>query len=199
MLQRPGSRLILASGSASRRALLTAAGLEFEVRPAGVDEAAVKRAADRDAIKTALRLADLKAQAIATVAPDAFIIGADQILVCEGVWYDKPANREDAAEQLRALRGRTHVLATAVVCYEHGTQVWCHTDAPHLTMREFSDEFLRTYLDAEGDIVSTTVGGYRIEGIGVHLFSSVEGDHATVLGLPLLPLLAFLREAGHLL
>ena len=198
MLQNPGHRLILASGSASRRAMLSAAGLKFEVRTSGVDETAVKRAVGGDAIDTALRLADLKAQAVASTEPDALVIGADQILVCEGIHYDKPASTKAAAGQLRALRGRTHILVTAVVCYERTSRVWHHTESPRLAMREFSEEFLRAYLDAEGDDVSTTVGAYRVEGLGAHLFTSIEGDYASVLGLPLLPLLGFLRDRHYL-
>jgi septum formation protein len=193
MLQRPGSRLILASGSASRHSLLSAAGLEFEVRVSGVDEAAVKQEAISDATVAALRLADLKAHAVATAEPDALVIGADQILVCEGVWYDKPADMDAAAAQLRALRGRTHALITAVACHQRGARVWHHMESPRLTMREFTEEFLQAYLDAEGDSLTTTVGAYRIEGLGANLFVSIEGDYASVLGLPLLPLLAFLR------
>ncbi len=197
-LQSSEIRLILASASASRRGLLQAAGLTFEVRPSGIDEAQVKQSADQDAIATALRLADLKAQAVARKEPDALVIGADQILVCDGVWFDKPADAEAAANQLRMLRGRTHELATAVVCYAKGTRVWQYTDVPRLTMRHFSEEFLRAYLDAEGEAVTSSVGAYRLEGLGSHLFTSVAGDHATVLGLPLLPLLAFLRGTGCL-
>jgi septum formation protein len=194
MLQRPGSRLILASGSASRRALLSAAGLAFEVQTSGVDEDAVKRAASRDVEETALQLADLKAQAVATAQPGALVIGADQILLCGDVCYDKPADRVAAADQLRILRGRTHVLVTAAVCHLGGQRLWHHVELPRLTMRDFSEEFLQTYLDAEGDSVSTTVGAYRVEGLGAHLFTCIEGDYASVLGLPLLPLLAFLRD-----
>jgi septum formation protein len=197
-LQSSGIQLILASASASRRGLLQAAGLTFEVRPSGIDEAEVKQSADQDAIATALLLADLKAQAVARKEPDALVIGADQILVCDGVWFDKPANAEAAANQLRMLRGRTHELATAVVCYAKGTRVWHCTDTPRLTMRHFSEEFLRNYLAAEGEAVTTSVGAYRLEGLGAHLFTSIDGNHSAVLGLPLLPLLEFLRKTGCL-
>jgi septum formation protein len=201
MLQRPEPRLILASASASRRSLLEAAGLRFEVQPAHVDEAAVKLAARADGVEAsevALALADLKAGAVAARNPDALVIGADQILVSDGVWFDKPEDQETARAQLTVLRGKTHTLATAVVCHCGSARVWEYSTAPHLTMRRFSDAFLAAYLAAEGDAVTTTVGAYRLEGHGVHLFEQVAGDHAAILGLPLLPLLGFLRQHGVL-
>lgn len=197
MLQRPEPRLVLASASASRRALLAGAGLVFTVRPAHLDEAAVKQAAQTaglTAADAALRLAELKAQAIARAEPDALVVAADQILVSAGSWFDKPPTIEAAAEQLRALRGQRHELATAVVCHLGGAAVWRHCEAPRLTMRNFSDAFLREYLAAEGELLTTTVGAYRVEGPGIHLFETIEGDHSSVLGLPLLPLLGFLRQ-----
>jgi septum formation protein len=202
MLQRPAPRLVLASASASRRSLLTAAGLDFAVRPADIDEAAVKsmaRADGLDARQAALRLAELKAQRIAMDDPAALVIGADQILVCDAVWFDKPASTAAAREQLRALRGRGHVLATAVVCQQGEQCVWRHIAEPRLVMRNFSDEFLEEYLAQEGEDVTSTVGSYRLEGRGVHLFERIEGEHAAVLGLPLLSLLIFLRARGVVL
>jgi septum formation protein len=201
MLQRPNPPLILASASASRRALLTASGLKFEIWPADIDEAAVKqnaRAQGASAEQTALRLAHLKAAAVSGKAPDATVIGADQILIRDGAWFDKPPNAAAAVAQLRALRGRTHSLATAVVCHRGAALQWETVVSPRLTMRNFSDAFLDDYLALEGDAVMTTVGAYRLEGRGVHLFSAVEGDQSAVLGLPLLPLLSFLRDDGIL-
>jgi septum formation protein len=202
MLQRPAPRLILASASASRRALLAAAGLAFEVRPADVDEAQVKRTAragGATAAEAALLLATLKAQRVAEVEPNALVIGADQILVCEGIWFDKPPDIAAACEQLCALRGRSHTLATAVVCQQAEQRSWHHVAEPKLTMRAVSDKFLDEYLALEGNGVTSTVGAYRLEGRGVHLFSAVAGEHSAVIGLPMLALLGFLRRAGVLI
>ncbi len=200
MIQVPSPALILASQSSARAALLTAAGLRFEVRAARVDEAAIKqacRAEGADAADAALTLAGLKAERIRD--PDALVIGADQLLVCDDAWFDKPADLGAARAQLRTLRGRTHCLVTAVVCLRRGQEVWRHVAEPRLRMRRFSDAFLEDYLAVEGDAVLACVGAYRLEGMGVHLFDSVQGEHAAVLGLPLLPLLGFLRQHGVIL
>ena len=202
LLQRDSPALILASGSASRRALLSAAGLRFDVRPASIDEAAIKasaRSAGADAPTAASRLADAKAAHISSSEPDALVIGADQILVCGESWFDKPADMPAARDQLRALRGKPHVLETAVVAWRGGAQRWRHLARPRLTMRSFSDRFLDAYLAAEGDSVLGSVGAYRLEGLGAHLFQHVAGDHAAILGMPLLPLLEHLRASGLLL
>lgn len=197
MIQAPAPPLILASQSTARAALLTAAGLRFEVRPARVDEAAVKQACRAEgaaAADTTLTLAGLKARRIRD--PEALIIGADQILVCGETWFDKPADLDGARTQLQALRGQTHCLVTAVVCLRGGREVWRHVTEPRLRMRGFSDAFLEEYLTAEGDAVLACVGAYRLEGLGVHLFDDVQGEHSAILGLPLLPLLGFLRQHG---
>lgn len=194
--------LILASASTARRAVLAAAGLRFAVRPAAMDEAAIKRAARSqglDATAAALRLADAKAGAVAAQEQRAVVIGADQILVCDGAWYDKPEDMAAARRTLLALRGRTHELATAVVCRTGEQTLWQHVALPRLTMRAFSEQFLDAYLAAEGPQVLGSVGAYRLEGAGVQLFAQVEGDHASILGLPLLPLLEFLRSSGVVL
>lgn len=201
-MQAASPPLILASGSTARRALLTGAGLRFTVRPAEVDEPALKsaaRAEELDATAAALRLAHAKAAWVAQQETQALVIGADQILECKGTWYDKPPDLAAARRQLLALRGRPHALATAVVCRRGGDDlVWQHTALPRLTMRPFSEHFLDAYLAAEGEKILGSVGAYRLEGPGAQLFSAVEGDHAAILGLPLLPLLTFLREAGML-
>jgi septum formation protein len=188
--------LILASASSARRALLEATGLRFEIIPAYIDEASVKEGAhilEASAEDTALRLARLKAQAV-TGRQSAVTIGADQILVCDNTWFDKPATMEAASHHLRTLRGRTHRLATATVAYRGGVEVWKHVTSPRLTMRRFSDSFITLYLAAEGSSILSSVGAYRLEGLGTHLFDSIEGDHSAILGLPIIPLLRFLRS-----
>jgi septum formation protein len=201
-LQADAPRLILASASPARRGLLEAAGLRVEARPAVVDEAAIKEAARAEGIPApdaALLLADAKARRIALKDPQAVVIGADQLLVCEGRWFDKPANTDAAHDHLRALRGRTHELVTAVVCWRHGGRIWHHVATSRLTMRDFSDGFLDTYLAVEGETVTASVGAYRLEATGTHLFTRITGDHTAILGLPMLPLLAFLRDHGAVL
>jgi septum formation protein len=199
MLQQPAPRLILASASASRRCVLRNAGLRFAVRAAQIDEAEPRQATRMrggSAEEAALLLAELKAGQVSLLEPDALVIGADQILVCGDEWFDKPVDAVAAADQLRTLRGRTHTLATAVVCRQGDHPLWQHVARPCLTMRDFSDTFLAAYLAAEGGEVTTTVGAYRLEGRGVLLFERIEGEHSAILGLPLLALLAFLRRHG---
>lgn len=198
-LQAEAPRLVLASASASRRALLEAAGLRVEVRPAHVDEAALKqgaRAEGLDSANAALLLADAKARRVAAQEPDALVIGCDQLLVCDGQWFDKPADLNEARAHLRALRGRTHTLVTAALCRRGEQRLWHAVARPRLTMRPFSDAFLETYLSLEAEHVTASVGAYRLEGAGAHLFATVEGEHAAILGLPLLALLGFLRGHG---
>ena len=196
-LQSPTPRLVLASGSATRRALLQAAGLSFDVAVPNIDEGAVKTAAKGDggtAEHAATALANMKA---ATVADqDALVIGADQILVCGGTWLDKPATLAAAREQLSFLRGRAHTLVTAIVCRRAGQRVWRHVATPKLTMRPFSAAFLDAYLAAEGDALLSCVGAYRLEGRGAHLFDALDGEYTAILGLPMLALLGFLRQSG---
>lgn len=200
-LQHAEPRLILASASATRRALLTAAGLVFETVVARVDEDSVKQAARAEgatADEAALTLASLKAERVARAHPDAVVIGADQILVCEGEWFDKPRDMAEAAAHLQRLRGRSHTLVTAVICQRGQTPLWQHVATPRLTMWDFSDEFLAAYLAAEGDGLLSSVGAYRLEGLGAHLFARIEGEHAAILGLSLLALFGFLRQHGVL-
>lgn len=197
MIQADDPQLILASQSLARRAVLDAAGLRYVARPAAVDEAAIKEAAQAEVIPAAdaaLMLADAKAERIARRDPEALVIGCDQLLVCEGAWFDKPADVAAARQQLLRLKGRRHELVTAVVCHRHGGRIWQHVATPQLAMRDFSDAFLDAYLAAEGDRLTQSVGAYRLEGPGIQLFSRVEGEHAAILGLPLLALLDFLRQ-----
>jgi septum formation protein len=194
-------RVILASQSRFRAAMLEGAGVRAEAMAAHVDEGAVKaaaRAEGRSAAEAALLLAGLKAERIAWRHPEALVIGGDQILVCEGAWFDKPADMNAAREQLRRLRGRTHRLETAILCQRGQQRVWHHVAAPELRMRDFSDAFLEQYLALEGEVLTTTVGAYRVEGPGVQLFDRITGEHAAIVGLPLLPLLGFLRQHGVL-
>ncbi len=193
------AELVLASESRSRRELLQHAGLHFRTEPARIDETEVKaslRAEQADAAAAAETLAELKAIKVSRRAPGALVIGADQILECEGRWFDKPPDRIAAAAHLRALGGKTHALVSAVCVVRDGARIWHHREAAHLTMRPLDTAFIESYLDATGPEVLETVGAYRLESLGAQLFTKVSGDYFTILGLPLLPLLGFLREHG---
>ncbi len=198
-LQAAWPPLILASASQTRLCLLRDAGLSVAVRPASVDEAAIKRLA-RDAgegpDRTAQLLADRKAASAGD--PGAIVIGADQLLVCERSWFDKPRSLAEARTQLLALRGRPHVLHTALALSRDGRVIGRHVSRPRLVMRSFSEAALDAYLALEGEAVLSSVGGYRLEGPGIHLFEAVEGEHAAILGLPMLALLDMLRRHGVL-
>jgi septum formation protein len=190
--------LILASRSEVRSKILAAAGLRFETWPAGIDERAVEAEANvADAEGAARFLARAKANAVAKDQPGRLVLGADQTLARGSRRFSKPANRAEAAEQLRALRGRTHELHSALALVRVGEVLFAHVDTARLTMRDFSDAFLEDYLDMAGDHALASVGGYQLESIGIHLFERVDGDYFTILGLPLLPLLAFLRANGY--
>lgn len=193
--------IILASGSATRRAMLEQAGVTFMVDTAPVDEQAVKdamRIETDNPARVAEVLAELKATRVAARHPGTIVIGADQMLECERVWFDKPADRAAARAQLQALRDKTHRLVSAVVAVRDGQKLWHHTEQAQLSMRRFSDAFLDHYLDRAGAAVLSSVGAYQLEGLGAQLFRMVDGDHFTILGLPLLALLDFLRENGEL-
>jgi septum formation protein len=203
-LQKAEPVLVLASSSATRQMLLQRAGLAFEALPAAVDEAALKEACQAEKIPAedaAIILAEAKAERIARRVPDALVIGGDQLLVCkmeDGTerWFDKPADMAAARTQLLALRGKTHRLVTATVAWRNGARIWQDVTTPRLTMRDFSETFLDAYLAAEGEALLGSVGAYRLEALGVQLFSRVEGEHSAILGLPLIPLLGFLRGHG---
>lgn len=198
-LQSDNHPLLLASASASRAALLKQAGLAFAQRPAEIDERAVRDALDRsgEAVlpeDVAEILARAKAEEVSARAPEEIVIGADQVLALEGRIFEKPGDFDTARDQLLSLRGKTHMLHSAVVIARGGQTIWAHVDAASLTMRDFSAEFLGGYLAAAGSGILSSVGAYHLEGPGVQLFSHIEGDYFTILGLPLLPLLDQLRE-----
>lgn len=189
--------LVLASRSDIRGKILAAAGLRFEIRPSQVDERAVEAAAaPPDAASAARLLARAKAEAAAASMPGRPVLGADQTLARGAARFTKPRDRDDAVQQLRALRGRTHELHSALALVRDGEVLFQCVDTARLTMRDVSDRFIDDYLDMMGDTALASVGGYQLEGIGVHLFERVEGDYFTILGLPLLQLLAFLRREG---
>ena len=198
--EKRGMRAVyLASRSRTRAELLTKAGIPFIAEVAGVDEPAVKAALRAEGASTqaaADRLAALKAEKISARHPDALVIGSDQILECGGVWFDKPVDTENARAQLQTLRGRDHRLVSVTCVFLDNTRAWSHLSIAELAMRDFSDSFLEDYLDAMGSRVLDVVGGYEIEGLGAQLFSKISGDFFSILGLPLLPLLEFLREQG---
>ena len=191
--------VVLASASRARLELLLCAGVTTRAEPARVDEQEVRaslraeKAGVEDAAET---LAELKAWKVSRQASGAFVIGADQILDCDGAWFDKPPDRVRAAADLRALSGKRHSLATAVCVVRDGVRLWHHRESARLTMRPLDDAFIEAYLDAAGADALASVGAYQLEGLGAQLFSRVEGDYFTILGLPLLPLLEFLRNHG---
>jgi septum formation protein len=194
--------VVLASASETRRRLLEAAGIAAIVDPSGVDEYAIKgraREADGGPDALALALAGAKASAVSQRRAGALVIGADQLLVCGTRVFDKAASIEQAEETLKFLRGRTHRLISAVILSCDGLTIWRHTENAWLTMRPFSDTFLARYLEEAGDEVLQSVGAYRIESRGIQLFSQIAGNHFTILGLPLLPLMKVLREQGALM
>ncbi|NLH79724.1 MAG: septum formation protein Maf [Phyllobacteriaceae bacterium] len=193
--------LVLASRSASRITLLGEAGLAFAAEASGVDERAVEApllAAGADPGAIALRLACAKALDVASRRPDALVLGCDQTLGLDGERFVKPADRTAARAQLSRLRGRTHELHSAMALAEGDRIVWHDVAVARMTMRPFSDAFLDDYCDRAGDAVLSSVGCYQLEGLGVTLFEAIEGDYFTILGLPLLPLLAELRRIGQI-
>lgn len=202
--ERPGAgaELILASASTGRAAVLRGAGLHFRQQSAEIDERALEAEAASgghvDAGTLALMLAAAKARDVSARQPEALVIGADQVMECGGHIYHKPASVEAARQQLMQLRSKTHSLNAGLCVAQGGAVLWQHLDRAHLTMRDFTDAFLDAYCCSESETLLRTVGVYRIEGAGIQLFSSIEGDHFTIMGLPLLPLLGYLREIGWL-
>jgi septum formation protein len=192
-------RLILASGSQSRRALLKNAGLDFDAIPADLDERAAEQPlldAGAEPWDIALALALVKATMVSEANRDSLVIGADQVLELEGQRLTKPADMEAARRQLLRLSGKTHTLHSAVVCAENGEMAWQYVEAAHMTMRKLTPEFIGRYLAAVGPTALSSVGAYQVEGRGIQLFEKIDGDFFTILGLPLLTLLTFLRFEG---
>ncbi|MCC7428202.1 MAG: Maf-like protein [Alphaproteobacteria bacterium] len=197
----PGHRLVLASASASRRAVLERAGLACAVVRPAVDEEALKESLRAEKIppgEAAIALAEMKALRISERDPAALVIGGDQLLVCEGAWFDKPGDRAGAERSLRALNGRAHELFTALVMLRGGERIWQHLSVSRLAMRALSPAAIASYLDQAGEAIYACVGAYQVEGLGPRLFDAIEGDAFSIQGLPLMPLLGFLRQHGAL-
>jgi len=195
------NRLVLASSSKARQQMLQNAGVDCEAVASMIDEDGYKQAMKAEgasAMEAAETLAEMKALRMYRQRPDAIVIAADQMLECNGVWFDKPTDRDQTRAQLRALRNKRHQLVSAAVVYKEGSRIWGKIDTAHLTMRNFSDEWLEWYLDAAGEDIFQCVGGYQLEGLGAQLFTEIRGDYFTVLGMPLLPLIGFLRDHGIL-
>lgn len=192
--------IILASGSESRRSLLAGAGVQAKsIRP-NVDEEMARAAFRQEGLKIrdqAMRLAELKAQKV-SMRESGLVIGGDQMLNLEETAFDKPKDIADAKNHIVQMSGKTHVLETALVVYENGQSVWRHLARPKLTMRQLSPEFIDSYIAETGEDVLSTVGAYKMESLGAQLFAKIEGDYFSILGLPLFPLLDYLRERGVL-
>jgi septum formation protein len=192
-------QLILASQSRARHMLLGNAGISFEAVPADIDERAIQRNSGLSAPgEIAGLLAREKASFISSKNPGRYVVGADQTLALGDCLFSKPVGRAQAADQLRLLAGQSHELHSAVTVARDGEMLFSDVSIARMTMRQLSGEEIQTYLDAAGVAVTTSVGAYQLEGLGVHLFERIEGDHFTILGLPLMPLLAYLRGQGLL-
>ena len=192
--------ITLASGSASRRALLAGAGIDAASIKPKVDEDAAKAAMRGEGMSVrdqAMQLAELKAIKVSARTPG-LVIGGDQMLSLENEAFDKPADLDAARDHLRRLSGKTHTLETAIVVCENGTPVWRHMARPKLTVRPLSDTFIDSYVEQAGEALLSTVGAYQLEGLGAQLFTKIEGDYFSILGLPLLPLLDYFRTRGAL-
>lgn len=197
----PTPQIILASSSETRQRLLAAAGLSFTHAAAWIDEEAIRASLEAEGanpLDVADLLAEMKARKLAEKHFDALVVGCDQILDFKGKSWGKPASQQEAITQLSQLRGQTHQLLSAVVVYHQGEPVWRHVGKARLTMHSFSDQWLEGYVTRNWDSIRHSAGCYLLEQEGVRLFSSVEGDYFTILGLPLLPLLGYLRTRGFI-
>lgn len=197
----PDHPIILASASAIRLQLLVNAGLAATARPARIDEEAARQAMALDDARPrdiADALAELKARKVAISQAPALVLGCDQVLALENRLLSKPASQDEARRQLQDLRGRTHHLHSAIVLYQHAQPIWRHIGTAKLTMHNVSDSYLDAYLQRNWPAVGQSVGSYMLEGEGVRLFSEIEGDYFTILGLPLLPLLSYLSLRGFI-
>lgn len=195
----PAPAVVLASASSTRAEMLRRAGVVYSIDPAHVDEDEIKRgmrASGATSAELAETLAELKGRKISARHGGALVIGADQVLNCQSRWFDKPDDRAQARAQLLELRGKMHELISCVCVMRDGQRLWHHIGRARLTMRPFTEEFLDDYLERAGDAVLHSVGAYQLEGLGAQLFSRIDGDYFTILGLPLLPLLDFLRNHG---
>jgi septum formation protein len=193
--------IVLASASLARASLLQAAGVPIEVVPARVDESELKlalRGQNAEPAEAAVGLAELKALQVSRGHPGRLVLGADQMLDCDGAWFDKPQSAAAARDQLLGLRGRRHRLTSAAVLARDGARIWHHTASAQLTMRGFTEAFLDGYLAQAGEAVLGSVGAYQLEGLGAQMFERIEGDYFVILGLPLLPVLDILREQNVL-
>jgi septum formation protein len=190
--------IILASTSETRKSVLRSVGIPFEAISPDVDERQIESAVQEQMIppsEIALMLAKAKASEVSKRFSGRWIIAADQTLACDGHQYHKPTSRDEAAEQISSLSGKTHYLHSAVTCIANSRIEFEHIETASLSMRNLSSSFISRYLDVCGETVTRSVGGYQIEGFGAHLFEKIEGDHTTILGLPIFPLLRFLRQA----
>jgi len=203
MLKENAPSVTLASASSARASMLRAAGINAAIQPADVDEGEIKasfKAAGGAPGDAAIALAELKAMRVVAMLPeDHIVLGADQILTSGQEWFDKPSDLGAARQQLERLSGDSHQLHTAVVAFRGRQRVWHHLDLTTLTMRSLSPAFLERYLEMVGEDATATVGGYHMERLGPHLFRQIKGDHFSILGMPLLPVLSFLREQGVVL
>lgn len=194
--------LVLASGSTIRAEMLRNAGLDIVVEPASVDEDEFKRALRADGAPVAdvaETLAEVKAKRVSARHPGALVLGADQMLECGDIWFDKPVDRDHAAGHLQALSGKTHHLITAAVIVQNDTRLWHTIDTAALTVRPLSDSVIAAYLERVGDRALSSVGAYQLEAEGAHLFTKISGDYFTILGLPLLQILGYLRGRGYII